>query len=226
MTGTAVNVIAIIVGSAIGLTIKNKFPEKIHHIIMQGLGLSCFLIGMQMALKTSNLLLIIFSIVIGGIIGELIGIESGLEKIGHQLKMKFSRKNSNEKFVEGFITASLLYCIGSMSTVGAVQEGLNGNTDILFAKSLLDGVTSIAFSAAMGVGVMFSAIPTFLYQGGLTLLAQVLKDIFTPEMINEITAVGGIIILGIGFNLSEIKKFKVANFLPSLLIAFFLSLYF
>ena len=140
--------------------------------------------------------------------------------------MKFSRKNSNERFVEGFITASLLFCIGSMSTVGAIQEGLNGNTDILFAKSLLDGVTSIAFSAAMGVGVMFSAIPTFLYQGGLTLLAQILKGIFTPEMIIEITAVGGIIILGIGFNLSEIKKFKVANFLPALLIAFFLSLYF
>ena len=226
MTGTIVNVITIISGSILGLILKNRFSEKINHIIMQGLGLCCFLIGMQMALKTSNLLLVIFSIVIGGIIGEIMGIENGLENIGHQLKMKFSRKNSNERFVEGFITASLLFCIGSMSTVGAIQEGLNGSTDILFAKSLLDGVTSIAFSAAMGVGVMFSAIPTFLYQGGLTLLAQVLKDIFTPEIIIEITAVGGIIILGIGFNLSEIKKFKVANFLPSLLIAFFLSLYY
>jgi len=225
ITGTIVNVLAIIAGCALGLTLKKRFPEKIHQIIIQGLGLCSFLIGMQMALKSSNILLTIFSLVIGGIIGELIGIESKLDKLGNQLKLKFSGKDSNDRFAEGFITASLLYCVGSMAIVGSLQEGLNGNPDILYTKSLLDGMTSIAFSAAMGLGVVFSAIPTFLYQGGLTLLARVFKDFFTPEMINEITAVGGILVLGIGFNLLEIRKIKVGNLLPSLLIVFLLTIF-
>ncbi len=223
MTGTIVNVIAIIAGSALGLILKNKFPKRIHYIILQALGLCSLLIGMQMALKTTNILLTIFSLVIGGIIGELIGVENGLEKIGIQLKAKFSGNNSSERFVEGFITASLLFCVGSMAIVGSLQEGLNGSPDILYTKSFLDGMTSIAFSAAMGIGVLFSAVPTFLYQGGITLLAHLFKDILTPEIINEITAVGGILIIGIGFNLLELKKIRVGNLLPSLFIIFLLT---
>jgi uncharacterized membrane protein YqgA involved in biofilm formation len=223
MKGTIVNVIAIIAGSSIGFILKNKFPEKVNNIIMQALGLCSLLIGMQMALKTANLLLVIFSLVIGGIIGELIGLEDGLEKIGKKLKTKFSGKVSSKRFVEGFITTSLLFCVGSMAIVGSLQEGLNGNPDILYTKSLLDGITSIAFSAAMGLGVMFSAIPTFLYQGGITLLAHLIRDFLTLEVINEITGVGGILVLGIGFNLLELKKIKVGNLLPSLLIVFLLA---
>jgi len=222
MRGTIVNVIAIFLGCSVGLILKSKFPEKIEKIIMQALGLASLLIGMQMAIKTNNILLVIFSLVIGGVIGEIVGIEEGLERFGERIKRKFKSNATSERFVEGFLTASLLYCVGSMAIMGAIKEGLSGNPDILYAKSLLDGVTSIAFSAAMGIGVLFSAIPVFLYQGGITLLARTIKDFLSPEVINEMTAVGGVLILGIGFGLLEIKKIKVGNLLPAILIAAFL----
>ena len=223
MKGTIVNVIAILLGCSVGFILKSKFPEKIGKIVMQALGLASLLIGMQMALKTDNVLLLIFSLTIGGIIGEVIGIEEGLEKFGERVKLKFKSSNSSERFVEGFVTASLLYCVGSMAIMGALKEGLSGNPDILYTKSLLDGLTSIAFTAAMGLGVLFSAIPVFLYQGGITLLARSIKDFLSPEVINEMTAVGGILILGIGFGLLKIKKIKIGNLLPAILVAAFLA---
>ena len=225
MKGTIVNSAAIVLGCSIGFFLKSKFPEKIRKIIIQALGLSSLLIGMQMALKTDNILLVIFSLVVGGIIGEILKIEESLERLGNKLKSKFSNNTSSERFVEGFITATLLYCVGSMAIVGALKEGLSGNPDILYAKSLLDGITSIAFTAAMGIGVLFSAIPTFLYQGGITILARVIKDFLTPEMISEVTAVGGVLVLGIGFSLLEIKKIRVGNFLPAILIAVLLDIF-
>jgi len=223
MKGTIVNVIAIFLGCSVGFILKSKFPEKIGKIVMQGLGLVSLLIGIQMALKTNNILLMIFSLVIGGIIGETIGIEEGLEKFGGKVKLKFKNNTTSERFVEGFVTASLLYCVGSMAIMGALKEGLSGNPDILYTKSLLDGVTSVAFTAAMGIGVVFSAIPVFLYQGGITLLARLIKDFLSPEIINEMTAAGGILILGIGFGLLEIKKIKIGNLLPAILVAALLA---
>lgn len=223
MKGTIVNVVAIFLGCSVGLILKSKFPEKIEKIIMQALGLASLLIGMQMAIKADNILLVIFSLVIGGVIGEIIDIEAGLERFGERIKRKFKSNNTSERFVEGFLTASLLYCVGSMAIMGAIKEGLSGNPDILYAKSLLDGVTSIAFTAAMGIGVLFSAIPVFLYQGGITLLARNIKDFLSPEIINEMTAVGGILIWGIGFGLLGIKKIKVGNLLPAILVAAFLA---
>ena len=223
MKGTVVNVIAIFLGCFVGYILKSKFPEKIGKIVMQALGLSSLLIGMQMALKTDNILLLIFSLVIGGIIGEIIGIEEGLERFGEIVKLKLKNNTTSERFVEGFVTASLLYCVGSMAIMGALKEGLSGNPDILYTKSLLDGITSIAFTAAMGIGVVFSAIPVFLYQGGITLLARLIKDFLSPEIINEMTAVGGILILGIGFGLLEIKKIKIGNLLPAILVAALLA---
>jgi hypothetical protein len=221
--GTIVNVVAIFLGCSVGLILKSKFPEKIEKIIMQALGLASLLIGMQMAIKADNILLVIFSLVIGGVIGEIIDIEAGLERFGERIKRKFKSNNTSERFVEGFLTASLLYCVGSMAIMGAIKEGLSGNPDILYAKSLLDGVTSIAFTAAMGIGVLFSAIPVFLYQGGITLLARTIKDFLSPKIINEMTAVGGILIWGIGFGLLGIKKIKVGNLLPAILVAAFLA---
>ncbi|HER23766.1 MAG TPA: DUF554 domain-containing protein [Candidatus Atribacteria bacterium] len=221
MKGTIVNVIAIILGCSMGFILKSKFPEKIAKIVMQALGLAALLIGAQMALKTNNILLVIFSLVIGGVIGEIVGIEEGLERFGERVKLKFKSNNPSDRFVEGFVTASLLYCVGSMAIMGALKEGLSGNPDILYAKSLMDGVTSLAFTAAMGIGVLFSVIPVFLYQGGITLLSRLIKDFLSPEMINEMTAVGGILILGISFGLLEIKKIKVGNLLPAILIAAF-----
>lgn len=223
MKGTIVNVVAIFLGCSAGFILKSKFPEKIEKIIMQALGLASLLIGMQMAIKADNILLVIFSLVIGGVIGEIINIEADLEKFGERIKRKFKSNNTSERFVEGFLTASLLYCVGSMAIMGAIKEGLSGNPDILYAKSLLDGVTSIAFTAAMGIGVLFSAIPVFLYQGGITLLARTIKDFLSPEIINEMTAVGGILIWGIGFGLLGIKKIKVGNLLPAILVAAFLA---
>jgi uncharacterized membrane protein YqgA involved in biofilm formation len=221
--GTIVNVVAIFLGCSAGFILKSKFPEKIEKIIMQALGLASLLIGMQMAIKADNILLVIFSLVIGGVIGEIIDIEAGLERFGERIKRKFKSNNTSERFVEGFLTASLLYCVGSMAIMGAIKEGLSGDPDILYAKSLLDGVTSIAFTAAMGIGVLFSAIPVFLYQGGITLLARTIKDFLSPEIINEMTAVGGILIGGIGFGLLGIKKIKVGNLLPAILVAAFLA---
>ena len=223
MKGTIVNVIAIFLGCSVGLILKSKFPEKIGKIVMQALGLAALLIGAQMALKTNNILLVIFSLVIGGVIGEIIDIEEGLEKFGERVKLKFKSNDTSERFVEGFVTASLLYCVGSMAIMGALKEGLSGNPDILYAKSLLDGVTSLAFTAAMGIGVLFSVIPVFLYQGGITLLSRLIKDFLSPEIINEMTAVGGILILGIGFGLLEIRKIKVGNLLPAILVAALLA---
>jgi uncharacterized membrane protein YqgA involved in biofilm formation len=221
--GTVVNVVAIFLGCSAGFILKSKFPEKIEKIIMQALGLASLLIGMQMAIKADNILLVIFSLVIGGVIGEIIDIEAGLERFGERIKRKFKSDNTSERFVEGFLTASLLYCVGSMAIMGAIKEGLSGDPDILYAKSLLDGVTSIAFTAAMGIGVLFSAIPVFLYQGGITLLARTIKDFLSPEIINEMTVVGGILIWGIGFGLLGIKKIKVGNLLPAILVAAFLA---
>lgn len=223
MKGTIVNVIAIFLGCSVGFILKSRFPEKIGKIVMQALGLASLLIGAQMALKTNNILLVIFSLVIGGVIGEIIGIEEGLERFGERVKLKFKSNDTSERFVEGFVTASLLYCVGSMAIMGALKEGLSGNPDILYAKSLLDGVTSLAFTAAMGIGVLFSVIPVFLYQGGITLLSRLIKDFLSPEIINEMTAVGGILILGIGFGLLEIRKIKVGNLLPAILVAALLA---
>jgi uncharacterized membrane protein YqgA involved in biofilm formation len=223
MKGTIVNVIAIFVGCSMGLILKSKFPDKIGKVVMQALGLASLLIGVQMALKTNNILLVIFSLVIGGVIGEVIGIEEGLERFGERVKLKFKSNDTSERFVEGFVTASLLYCVGSMAIMGALKEGLSGNPDILYAKSLMDGVTSLAFTAAMGIGVLFSVIPVFLYQGGITLLSRLIKDFLSPEIINEMTAVGGILIVGIGFGLLEIRKIKIGNLLPAILVAALLA---
>jgi len=223
MKGTIVNVIAIFLGCSVGFILKSRFPEKIGKVVMQALGLASLLIGAQMALKTNNILLVIFSLVIGGVIGEIIGIEEGLERFGERVKLKFKTNDTSERFVEGFVTASLLYCVGSMAIMGALKEGLSGNPDILYAKSLMDGVTSLAFTAAMGIGVLFSVIPVFLYQGGITLLSRLIKDFLSPEIINEMTAVGGILILGIGFGLLEIRKIKIGNLLPAILVAALLA---
>jgi len=226
MKGTIVNVVAIFLGCSVGFILKSKFPERIGKIIIQTLGLASLLIGAQMALKTNNILLVIFSLVIGGVIGEIIGIEEVMEKFGERVKLKFKSKDTSERFVEGFVTASLLYCVGSMAIMGALKEGLSGNPDILYTKSLLDGLTSVAFTAAMGIGVLFSTVPVFLYQGGITLLAQLIKDFLSPEIINEMTAVGGILILGIGFGLLEIRKIKIGNLLPAILVAALLAVIF
>jgi uncharacterized membrane protein YqgA involved in biofilm formation len=222
MKGTIINVIAIILGSSIGIFFSKLIPEKIKNIIFQALGLSTILIGLQMAFKTGNLLILIFSLLIGGIIGESVDLEKRLNLLGEALKKKL--KSKNKTFVEGFVTASLVFCIGAMAIVGSIQDGINNDQTVLYTKSLLDGFASIAFSSALGIGVVFSVIPILLYQGGITLLAVYLKDFLTQAVITEMTAVGGMLIFGIGLNILKIKNIKVGNLLPSVLVAVILAL--
>jgi uncharacterized membrane protein YqgA involved in biofilm formation len=225
MIGTLVNFCTVIIGSLIGLKIKNKLPKRIIKTVMQAIGLFTIFIGIYMVIKTSNILIIIISIFIGSIIGELINIEKYINKFGEKLKNKISIKN--EKFSEGFITAFLLYCIGSMTIIGAIEEGLLGRTsNILISKSILDGFSSIILASSMGIGVLFSAFPLLVFQGGLTIFAGSIKDIFNVIIINETTAVGGLILIGLGINILEIKKINVINMLPSLIIVIILSFLF
>ena len=216
MLGTIVNSIAIILGALLGIIIKKGIKEKYKSTIIDGIGLSIMIIGIMGGIKTDNIVLIIASIVVGSIIGEIIDIDYKLEKLGHNMERKFGKGDSN--FSKGFVTASLVYCIGAMAIVGALESGLTGNHETLFAKSILDGITAILFASTFGIGVAFSAIPVFIYQGIITLLANSAKDLLTVNVINEMSAVGGILILAIGINLLGIKKIKVANMLPSIII--------
>lgn len=222
--GTFVNTLAVIIGSISGILLHQKLPASLKSIVFQGIGLVTLVIGVQMALKTENLLVMIFSILIGGIIGEWLNLETHIDTLANFAKTKVRSKN--ETFTEGLITAFLLYCIGSMTFVGTLNEGLNGDHSLLFTKSVLDGFTSVALASTYGLGVLFSAVPLFLFQSSLTLLAGEFHSFFTTTIINQLTAVGGILILGIGINLLEIKKVKVINMLPALLIIVVLSLLF
>ncbi|MGB9749649.1 MAG: DUF554 domain-containing protein [Caldisericia bacterium] len=222
MKGTIVNIITVIAGSFIGILIGSKFPEKIKKIAFDGVGLSSLTLGVMLALKTDNIIIMVFSVLFGGIIGEFLRIEEFLESIGDKIKRKIKTQSS---FTEGFITATLVFCVGSMAIIGSINEGLTGDATILYTKSILDGITSIALSSTLGIGVMFSTLPILLYQGGITLFSSLIRNFFTTHTINMITGVGGVLIIGIGLNLLGIKKIKLANFLPALIIAFILSIF-
>lgn len=216
MLGTLVNFLAIIVGSIIGILFKNGIPEKISITIMQGLSLCVIFIGISGAIKGLNILLIIISIVIGGLVGELIDLDNLLQKLGNRIEEKFKR--TGFKISEGFITASLLFCVGSMAIVGALQSGLEGNHKILFAKSMLDGIASIIFASSLGIGVMLSSFSVLVYQGAITLAASLLKGVLIQSVVTDMTAVGSLLIIGLGFNMLNITKIKVANLLPAVFI--------
>lgn len=224
MIGTIVNVISVLAGSTVGVLFKGKFPKNVQRTVIQGISLAVILIGMQMALsikKDPDILLVIFSLVIGAVIGELLELENKLNDFGKKLKDKFGAKN--DLFVQGFVQASLIYCVGAMAIMGAIQDGLNNDPSILFTKSLLDGITSIAFAASSGIGVAFSAIPIFLYQGTITLAAGWAAVYLTEDMIRIMTASGGLLITAIGLNMLGVSKIKAGNLLPSLLVALILT---
>ncbi|WP_333887802.1 DUF554 domain-containing protein [Clostridium sp.] len=219
LIGTIVNFIVIIGGSLVGLLLKGGVSEKISNTIIQGVSLCIIYIGILGVIKSSNVVLIITSMVIGGLIGEIIDIEDRIEKLGNKIQDKF--KNRDVKISEGFVTASLLFCVGSMAIVGSLESGLEGNNKILFAKSMLDGITSIIFSSSLGIGVMISSISVLIYQGIITIAAFGLKTILIQSVITDMTAVGSLLIIGLGFNLLGIVKIKVANLLPAMFIPIF-----
>lgn len=216
MLGTMVNVIAIIVGALFGIIIKKGIKDDYKNTIMDGIGLAVIIIGIMGGIKSDNIILVIGSIVVGSILGEIVDIENKLDNLGNSLQKRFGGKDSN--FSKGFVTASLVYCVGAMAIVGSLESGIQGNHQTLFAKSILDGISAIIFASTLGIGVAFSSIPVFIYQGSITLLANSAKSLLTPEVINEMSAVGGILIMAIGINILGIKKIKVGNMLPAVFI--------
>lgn len=220
--GTIVNAVAVIAGSTIGLFFHKKFPENIRRISFQGIGLCTLLIGMQMALEVQNILTLIFSILSGSIIGESINLHKYLEHFGDFIKRKV--KSKNDRFTEGMITAFLLFCVGSLTILGALEEGLRGEPDLLYTKSMLDGFASALLASVYGLGVLFSAIPLFIFQGTITLSAGLLQPYLSDVVIAQLSATGGVLILGLGINLLEIKDIKITNMLPALVIVVILTL--
>lgn len=219
LIGTIVNCIAIIGGSLFGILFRGSMSEKISSTIIQGVSLCVIYIGILGVVKSSNVVLIITSMVIGGFIGEVIDIDNRIERLGNKVEDKF--KNKDVRISEGFVTASLLFCVGSMAIVGSLESGLQGNNKILFAKSMLDGITSIIFSSSLGIGVMISSISVLIYQGIITIAAFGLKAILIQSVITDMTAVGSLLIIGLGFNLLGISKIKIANLLPAVFIPIF-----
>ena len=215
LVGTLINAGTIVIASIAGILVGSRIKDEVRKALMNVLGLPVLLIGISMGLKTENVLIPTLSIVAGTIAGELIGIERWLENLGDRVERRFGRG----KFSEGFVGATLLYCVGPMAILGPIQEGLTGDISVLLAKSMLDGVASIALASALGIGVAFSSVSVLLYQGFFAILASELSRVVTESMINELTATGGLLIMGIGINLLELKKLRVGNMLPALVIA-------
>ena len=225
MIATFVNCGVIIVGCIIGLFIKGGIPERFNKIIMNGLALCAMFIGFSGALEGNNTIVTIVSMALGALVGELIDIDKWLNKLGETIQKKLDKGNGKEsKIAEGFVNASLLYCVGAMSIVGALQAGLSGNYDTIYAKTVLDGVSSVIFSASMGIGDIFSSVTVLLYQGGITLCASFLSGILSQAVIAEMTAVGSLMIVGLGLNLLEVTDIKIANLLPGILVPVVLGL--
>lgn len=225
MIATFVNCGVIIVGCIVGLFIKGGIPERFNKIIMNGLALCAMFIGFSGALEGNNTIITIVSMAVGALIGEFIDIDKWLNKLGETIQKKLDKGDVKEsRIAEGFVNASLLYCVGAMSIVGALQAGLSGNYDTIYAKTVLDGVSSVIFSASMGIGVIFSSVTVLLYQGGITLCASFLSGILSQAVIAEMTAVGSLMIVGLGLNLLEVTDIKIANLLPGILVPVVLGL--
>lgn len=220
MFAVFVNMALVLVGSAVGLLLKNRFSERMGQAVMKGLGLCTMGIGMSSLLGGKDTLCTIICVALGTILGEWLNIEKGMDDLGELLRRKLIKGEGNSRFVEGFVNATVLYCVGAMSINGAIAAGINGDYSILISKSVMDMVSSITFAAAMGIGVPFAVIPILLYEGGLTLLAGVVGPYLSAAVITEMSAVGGAIIVGIGLNLLEASKegIRVSNMLPAIFL--------
>ncbi len=216
MIGTLVNTAAVIGGGVIGLLLKKSMPDRVTTIYFQAIGLFTLAIGASMAIEMEHILIVVSSLAIGSLLGEWWNLEKGAEGISNSLKDRF--KIGSEKFTEGLVTSFLLFCVGSMTIIGTIQEGTGGSPDLLFTKSLMDFFSSILLASAFGMGVIFSAVPLFIFQAALTLLARYAGNFFTDNIILELTSVGGILLIGLGINILGIKKLRVMNMLPALVV--------
>jgi len=224
LKGTLVNSGAILAGRLVGLSAGRRLPERMKRILMQALGLAVVIIGLQMALAGKEIIAVIGCLLLGAVTGELIDVERQVERVGEWLKARF--RSDSSTFVEGFVTTSRLYLTGAMFIVGSIQDGTTGDASTLYVKALLDGVASMAFASALGIGVAFSARSVLIVQGSITLLASQLLFLQDPRVLNAVTATGGILILAIGVNILELKKIPVGNLLPALVYAVFWAMIF
>lgn len=218
MLGTIVNAAAIIVGAILGTLFHNGLPERFKTVLMQGLGLCVVLIGAQGAIKTENVMIVILSVVLGGALGALIGIEDGLDRFGKKVQSKLSTGASDTDIGKGFVAATLIFCVGSMAIVGSMDAGLRADYSTLFAKSMLDGVTSMVLASTMGIGVALSALSVLVYQGAITLLSGLVAPLLTDRIVTEMSAVGGLLIIGIGLNMFREKHLRVGDLLPAIFL--------
>lgn len=230
MFGVIVNSLAIFFGGLLGLIINKGIPKRLDKSIMDGLALVVIYMGISGALKGDNPLYVIISMTIGIIIGELIDIDNLLNKLGSYLNEKFSKKNildssKENKISKGFVSSSLLFCVGAMAVVGSIQSGLSNDNSVLLAKSVLDGISSIFFAASMGVGVLLSSIAVFLYEGIITIGASGLSNILSTSVITYMTCVGSLLIMAMGLNMIKACDIKVANMLPAMFIPIIMGIF-
>lgn len=227
-TGTLVNAGAIIVGTALGVVLKNGIPKKVQDMIFLAVGVAVMFIGILGVVNNEgNSMLLVLSLVIGGVIGELLKLEDRMEVLGEKIKKRFIKENAagSATFVEGFVSASILFCVGAMAIVGSLNDGMLHDPSMLYTKAILDGITSIILAASLGIGVGFSAIPILIYQGLLTVLASILSGFFTDELIRNMSFVGNVVIFCIGLNFLFPKKIKTGNLAPALFMPIILGLF-
>jgi uncharacterized membrane protein YqgA involved in biofilm formation len=220
--GTLLNIVTVLIGGGLGVVFGARLPERVRQTVMNGLGLFTLALGLQMTLKSENMLIVLGSVMLGGVAGEWWRIDDRLNQLGAWLEAKSGSRgeSGSNRFIKGFVTASLVFCVGPMTILGSIQDGLTGKSELLALKSVLDGFAALAFASSLGVGVLFSALTIGVFQGTLTLLAAQAQTVLTPPVIAEMTATGGVLIMGIGFSsLLELKPIRAGNFLPALLAA-------
>jgi uncharacterized membrane protein YqgA involved in biofilm formation len=222
MTGTIINIITVLIGGALGSLLGARLPECLRQTIIAGLGLFTLGLGVQNFLRTQNPMIVLGSLLVGALLGEWWRIEDGLQGLGGILEKRLmgQGEEANSRFVRGFLTTSLLFCVGPMAILGSIQDGLSGDYQLLAVKAVMDGFAALAFASTLGVGVMASTLVILVYQGGISLLAAQVQSAVTPAMMTEMTATGGILLLGVAISsILEIKKVRVGNFIPALVIA-------
>ena len=222
MTGTILNVFTILIGGGVGLLFGAKLPDRIRETSIWAMALFVIALGVKMTLQSQNTLISLGSVLLGGLLGEWWRIDAAITRAGSWLEARVAQNTTAEgtaRFIKGFVSSTLLFCVGPMAILGAIDDGLRGSYQILAVKSLLDGVVAIAFSASLGEGVLFAALPVLIYQGGISLLAAQAQAVLTTPMTTELTAAGGLLMMGIGVTMLELRPIRVANYLPALAIA-------
>lgn len=223
LLGAAANAAAIVLGGTIGSFMKKGLPKKYGNSIMDAIALFTFGIGMMFFLKSKEIMVVVISLILGTLLGEWIDIEKKLENLGNSIQNLM--KSTNDNFSQGFVTSSLIFCVGSMAIMGAMQSGLAGNHEVLYAKAALDTMSSLIFASAMGIGVIFSSISVLIYEGGLSLVAAAVAPYLNNAVVDEMTAVGGILLMGLSLSLLDIKKIKSGNMLPAIFLPIIIMLF-